>query len=205
METLIVFLIVFVPFGWYMWVTLRFTRDTIGTNSPMKVPRFYKTTVWSYFVRSENLFVFYAIVGGAFLIRISLFSYISYTVDYQGLLRLLIFGFAVFLFICGLLILAVDLNHWNYAKDVTVETFPDKHELEIAFQDVVLRLRDGDIEKIVVYHNNGAKLVIEYAKCFLTNGDHFVVPGKLSGQWVVIAYFKNVPIEYIIQRFPFIR
>ncbi|WP_353722866.1 hypothetical protein [Dyadobacter sp. 676] len=205
METLIVFLIVFVPFGWFMWKVLRYTRDTIGRNSPMKVSRFYETSAWWYFVRMDNLFVFYALFVGVFLYKISLFGYFSYTVDYQTLIRFGMFVASVFFLAFGLLTLALKLNHWYYVKDITIETFPEKHELEIAFKDVVLRLQDGDIEKMVLYHNNNHKMPLGYAKCYLTNGDHFIIPNYTRGDWVIGEYFRKIPVEYVVQRFPFIR
>src|SRR5688500_18686886 len=123
METLVTFLIVFVPFGWFMWKVLLYTRDTIGSNSPMKVSRFYETTAWWYFVRMDNLFVFYALLFGVVLYKVSLVGYFAYTVDYQALIRFGILMASVFFFAAGLLIFALELNHWFYAKDITIETF----------------------------------------------------------------------------------
>lgn len=112
---------------------------------------------------------------------------------------------SLFLLGAGLLMLAVKLNHWAYIKDITIETFPELHQLEIAFKDVVLRLSDGDIQKLVVYHNDNPKMPLGYAKCYLTNGDHFVIPGRTRGEWVIVEYFKNIPTESVVRRFPFIR
>jgi sporulation protein YlmC with PRC-barrel domain len=205
METLTTFLIVFVPFGWFMWKMLRYTRDTIGSNSPMKVSRFYETTAWWYFVRMDNLFVFYALLLGILLYKVSLFGYFSYTVDYQALIRFGMLMASVFFFVVGFLIFTLELNYWYYAKDITIETFPESHELEIAFKDVVLRLKDGDIEKLVIHHNNNYRMPLGYAKCYLTNGDHFIIPNYTRGEWVIREYFKKIPVEYVVQRFPFVR
>lgn len=205
METLLVFLIVFVPFGWFMWKVLRFTRDTIGSNSPMKISRFYKTTAWWYFLRMDNLFISYTLVFGLFLYKISLFGYFSYTVDYQMLIRFAMLIASTFFLVVGMLLLALQVNHWCYAKDITIETFPESRELEIAFKEVVLRLKYDDIEKLVVFHNNNYKMPLGYTKCYLTNGDHFIVPNYTRGEWVILEYFKKIPIEYVVRRFPFIR
>jgi hypothetical protein len=205
METLTTFLIVFVPFGLFMWKVLRYTRDTIGSNSPMKVSRFYETTAWWYFVRLDNLFVFYALLLGILLYKVSLFGYFSYTVDYQALIRFGMLMASVFFFVVGFLIFTLELNYWYYAKDITIETFPESHELEIAFKDVVLRLKDGDIEKLVIHHNNNYRMPLGYAKCYLTNGDHFIIPNYTRGEWVIREYFKKIPVEYVVQRFPFVR
>lgn len=112
---------------------------------------------------------------------------------------------SVLFLVAGLLILAVEVNHWYYAKDITIETFPESHELEIAFKEVVLRLKCDDIEKLVVFHNNNHKMPLGYAKCYLTNGDHFIVPNYTRGEWVILEYFKKIPVEYIVRRFPFVR
>lgn len=205
METLIPFLIVFVPFGWFMWKVLRYTRDTIGSNSPMRVSRFYKTSAWWYFVRMDNLFVFYALLMGVFFYKISLFGYFSYTVDHQTLIRFGMLIASVFFLAFGLVILALELNHWYYVRDITIETFPESHELEIAFKEVVLRLQDGDIKKLEVYHNNAHRMPLGYAKCYLANGDHFIIPSYTRGEWVIMEYFKKIPTEEVIRRFPFIR
>lgn len=60
-----------------------------------------------------------------------------------------------FILLClAAVILVVDLNHWPYARGVVITTFPDEHELEVQLPDATLRIKEGDIRKISIYHNN---------------------------------------------------
>jgi uncharacterized membrane protein YesL len=202
MGTLLVFLIVFLLMGWLIWRMLRFTRDTVGTNSPLKVQRIYQTTFRSFFVRIDSLFVAIFLVVGVVMINAVLFATFSGTGPVIARTMLLI----VSLVILGLaaVILAVDFNHWPYARGVVITTFPEEHELEIQLPDVTLRLREGDIRKISLYHNNG-KLQLGFAQFQLNNGDTFLLPFNTEGLGVIQEYFKGIPVEEHLRHVPLIR
>lgn len=205
MDTLLVFSIVFAPFVWYIWRMLRFTKDTIGGNSPLKVSRTFVTTPWNYFLQFEGLFTYYFILVGSFFFKLALFMHISYTEDHPLLVRLWFLAVGLVAMGFGLFVVALDINHWQYVEGLVIETFPEEHELELTFTDKVLRLREGDIEKVRVYHNNSIKFPLAYMHYFLRTGDEFIISPKTEGYWVIDQYFPNLPTEYTHRRFPFIR
>lgn len=148
METLIVILIVFIPMGWLMWRMLRFTRNSIGSRSPLKVSRVYKTTACSFFVSFESFNALHAFLFGGFIAYCVIF--VPFATPNPELGRLLMSLLGLLVTGLGIMTAAVDLNHWKFAKHITIETFPKEHELEVHFKDVTLRLKDGDIARIEV-------------------------------------------------------
>lgn len=203
METLIIFLGVFLPVGWGIWRMVRHTRDTIGTNSPMKVKRVYQIDRWEYFVTFDNVMLcFFGIAGFFLLTGAFTFHFVPETNAFIGS----VFVFTLSGLIVGMTLnmLLMDANHWKYADGVTIETFPEEHELELTFGGSKLRLKEGDIERVLVTSNNGSKMPVTYATYYLTNGDYFILPYKMPGAWVVQEYFKKIPTEFKHKRFPFI-
>lgn len=203
METLIIFLGVFVPVGWGIWRLVRQTRDTIGTNSPVKVKRIYQIDRWAYFVTFDNImFCFMGMMGFVLLIVTFTFPFVPETNAFIGKTLALI--------LCGLIIgltlnaFLIDINHWKYVEGVVIETFPKEHELELTFGDSKLRLREGDIIRVLITGNQGAKRSITYTTYYLANGDSFVLPDKMPGAWVIQEYFKKIPTEFKYKLFPFI-
>jgi hypothetical protein len=202
MGTFLVFLVVFLPMGWLLWRMLRYTRDTIGTNSPLKVQRIYQTTFRSLFVRFDYLFVVICAFMGVVIINAALFSTFSGPDPMIG--RTILFVMS-FVFLClAAVILVVDLNHWPYARGVVITTFPDEHELEVQLPDAILRIREGDIRKIRIYHNN-AKLQLGFTQFHLNNGDSFLLSFRTEGLEVIQEYFKGIPVEEFVQHVPLIR
>lgn len=202
METLIIFLGVFVPVGWGIWRLVRHTRDTIGTNSPVKVKRIYQIDRWAYFVTLDNaMFCFFGLMAFIMSIGAFTFTFVPETNAFIG--RILMFALSGLIIGLTLNMFLIDMNHWKYTKGVIIETFPEEHELEMTFGDTKLRLRNGDIIKMVVTGRQG-KMPITYTTYYLANGDSFILPYKMPGAWVIQEYFKKIPTEFKYQRFPFI-
>lgn len=203
METVIVFLLIFLPFAWGMWRLLRHTRDTIGANSPVKVKRVYQIQPWSYFVTFDNLML--CLMGGLGVLFLK-GAFTFYFVPESGAIigRLIMFILGMLFLGFGLVIILLDLNHWKYVDEAVIETFPEEHELEITFGGSKLRLKNGDIIKMMVTGRQG-KMPITYTTYYLANGDHFILPHKMPGAWVIEEYFKKIPVEYKRKVFPFIR
>ncbi len=203
METLVIFLMIFIPFGGFIWMVLRFTRNTIGENSPVKVKRFYQIDSWAYFFKFDNLFAVFFIVMGLLLFQTTLTARMGADISYPALARgTLLIGTALFAGL-GFVILSIDINHWKYVEGVVLETFPEEHELEITFGERKLRLKEGDIVRVLITSNE-ARMRISFMTYYLANGDHFILSDKMPGVWVIHEYFKKIPTEYRKTQFPFI-
>lgn len=203
MHTLIIFLIIFASFGWVMWGLLRFTRNTIGENSPLKVSRVYRIAARPYFLKFENFFAVFCIVFGLFLFRVVLTSRMGADITFPELTRGVLLVVAALFAALGVVILSIDLNHWKYVNGVVLETFPEEHELEITLTETKLRLKEGDIVRVLITSND-AKMRISFMTYYLTNGDYFILSDKMPGVWVIHEYFKKIPAEYKHKVFPFI-
>lgn len=188
--------------GWLIWRMVRYTRDTIGSNSPMKVQRIYRTTMQSFFVRSEYLFVLMGLI--MFCATMHAVFFARFSTPYPEIGRAVVFLLSLASLAVPAMIVSVDLNHWPYSRGVVITSFPEVHQLEIELSDAVLVLKEGDISRIQVFHNNG-KLQLGFAVFYLTRGDHFILPFKTEGMWVIPEYFKGLPVEYFDRLVPLIR
>lgn len=203
MHTLIIFLIIFASFGWVIWGLLRYTRNTIGENSPLKVSRVYRIAARPYFLKFDNFFAAFCIVFGLFLFRVVLTSRMGADITYPELTRGILLVVAGLFVALGVVILSIDLNHWKYVNGVVLETFPEEHELEITLTEAKLRLKEGDIVRVLVTSND-AKMRISFMTYYLTNGGYFILSDKMPGTRVIQEYFKKIPAEYEHKVFPFI-
>lgn len=202
METLIIVLGVLVPVGWGIWWLVQHTKNTIGTNSPLKVKRIYQINSWLYFLTLDNAaFVVFGGMGVMLLMGAFVFHFVPETNALPG--RVFVFSVGAIIVGVSLGTLLIHINHWKYTEGVIIETFPEEHELEITFGDTKLRLRESDIEKIRITGQQ-SKMNITYTTYFLRNGDHFILSYKMPGAWVIREYFKKIPVEYKHKRFPFI-
>lgn len=120
----------------------------------------------------------------------------------------LFFHFLLFLIFAGstglgVLAFALLLNHWPYARGVSITTSPADHSLEIALRDRVMTLREGDIERIeMVVHK--ARVGSSYQIYYLANGDRFLLPEIV--RWDIIhEYFPKIPFSTSSSYFGFIK
>jgi hypothetical protein len=202
MDTFLIFVFVFGIFGWCIWKLLNYTRNTIGENSPLKVVRVYQISELGYFLKFENLFIYY-LAGAGLLITKASFSIHTSVFDLV-LTRLLIFSFGLLMLSACAFYLILNINHWKYVRNITLETDPTAHELYLHFPDHTLTLREGDIEMVVITSNE-AKMRFSYLTYFLKNGEQFILSDKMPGVEVIHEYFKKIPIEYRHERFPYIK
>lgn len=202
MDTFLIFVFVFGIFGWCIWKLLNYTRNTIGENSPLKVVRVYQIQDWQYFLKLENLVIYYILPLG-FLFTNAAFTVVSSDISLP-LTRLLLFSLSLMVFSACALYLILDINHWKCVRNVTLETNPTAHELYLHFPDHMLTLREGEIERIIVTSNE-AKMRFSYQTYFLKNGEQFILSDKMPGVEVIHEYFKKIPTEYRHERFPYIK
>ena len=203
MDTFFIFFFVFGIFVWCIWQLLSYTRNTIGGNSPLKVTRVYQISELAYFTKLDNLFSYSFLVLGLMFFKLifTLRTAPDSANPWMGYLVAITFGF-IFLTI-GIFYLILDLNHWKYTEDVILTTHPELHELELTFSDITLRIKDGDIQRVVVIQNQ-AKIRFCYHTYFLQNGDHFILSDRMPGNWVIHEFFKKIPVEYHYKSFPYI-
>lgn len=202
MDTFLIFAFVFGISGWGIWRLLIYTRDTIGTNSPLKVVRVYQIAEWQYFLKIENLATYY-LLGISLLLLQSAFSAVISEMSI-ALGHLIMFCFGIIPFALCVFYMILDINHWKSIRNVILETNPAEHALTLYFPDHSITIRDGDLEKVIVTSNE-AKARFCYITYFLKNGQKFILSDKMPGIEVILEYFKKIPIEHRKEAFPYIK
>ena len=203
MDTFVIFSCVFGLFALCMWGLLLYTKNTVGSNSPLKVVRVYQIQDWQYFTKLDTLLSCYAIYVSFFGLKVTATTEISPSENYPWLIYLILVLLPIILLGMGIFSLTLTWNHWKYTKGVVLTTNPELHELNLNFAGHQLILRDGDLEKIVVV-SNASKLRFCYYTYYLTNGGHFSLSEKMPGIWVIQEYFKKVPVESRHDWYPYI-
>ena len=204
MSTSLIFLFIFGLFGWGIWRLLRLTRDTVGENSPLQVQRVYQVSKRRYFLGFFGIMGFLSLLlGVVFLVRIVKVPP-STDLAHPVFLYLLLFLIVAGNIGLGVLAFALLLNHWPYARGVSITTNPTDQSLEIRLRDRVLTLQEGDIERIeAVVHK--ARMGSSYQIYYLTNGDRFLLPDRVPGWNVIHEYFPKIPFSVVYSHFGFIK
>jgi len=203
-DSFLVFAFIFGVFGLAIWGLLNFTDNTVGKNSPLKVSRSYEVTTLQYFIRVENLSIYYfAFVGLYCLTKIpDTFSPSVYLYDWRNPAALIL----ICVVMIGLPIyyLYLDLNYWEHTKNIRITYLPDEKIIEIEFPEKTYVLKEGDIKNIHVI-SSGGKLRFGYSVYSLSNGDSFILTDRVPGTWAIQEFFKKIPIQYTEKRFPLIK
>lgn len=205
MDTLLIFIIFFGLFAWGIWRLLKFTRDTVGDNSPLKVSRVYQVSKRMYFLGFDGILGFVSIMLGIlFLFVILRRPFATDLIIHPIFMYLLLFLIVAGIMGLGILAFALLLNHWPYARGFSITTDPADHSLEIKLRGRVLTLREGDIKR-VEWVSHKARMGFSYQIFYLANGDRFLVPDKVPGWNVIHEYFPKIPFSASYSYFGFIK
>lgn len=186
-----------------MWKLLRFTRDTVGENSPLKVQRVYQISGLRYFLCFEGIMAGYmGLMGVVFIVQLST-THFTTDVSYPVLAYLLIVLMPVMCFGGSALMIALLINHWPYTGGVIIRTYPAEHMLELTLPTRKFLVGEGDIARIEGIHRK-ARIGYSYWIYYLTNGDRFILSERVAGQWVIREYFPKIPISGSNSQFGFI-
>jgi hypothetical protein len=206
--TLLLFLLVFIPFGWFVWRMLRFTRDTVGDNSPLKVPRTYTVSCWQYFT-SLHMFLSYILyVSCLTVVALPLVAKIPWDAaplplwvlfPLVGLVGLLLIGF----FLHNLLL---DLNYWQHTRNKTLHFYPDRRTVTLETPERTYELRREDVLGLESYSNHRhSRNVYMYYRLKLANGEELIFTDRSAGFGFILEYFGQLPHQAHYQRFPIIK
>jgi len=203
-DSFLVFAFIFGVFGLAIWGLLRYTDDTVGKNSPLKVHRSYQISALQYFTRLYNFPVYYSGLLGLYcFIQIpDTFSRSVYLFDWKTpailfLTALIIMGFSV----CYLYL---ELNYWRHTKNIQITFWPQEKTVEINFPEKIYILKEGDLVNIETV-GNGGRVQFAYSIYTLKNGDLFILTDRVPGTWAIQEYFKKIPIKFTEKRFPLIK
>ncbi|MBU1822297.1 MAG: hypothetical protein KKG00_12415 [Bacteroidetes bacterium] len=203
METLLIFLFFFGLFAWGMWKLLRFTRDTVGENSPLKVQRVYQISGLRYFLGFDGInAIFLALLGVILIFQLTTIPF-TISLSYPSLMYVLI-GLVLFMLFGGsTLVFALLINHWPYANGVIIVTHPADHAIEITIHGRTLTVLKGNIERIESVYST-SKAGYAYSTYFLVNGESFILSSRVPGQDVIREYFPETPISGSYSQYGFI-
>lgn len=203
-DSLLLIAFLFGIFGLVIWRLLRYSENTVGKYSPLKISRSYQIIAFQYFTKFDNLFFYYIGLSGLYLLSkvLDTFSPSVYLYDWRNpasliFISLLMLGFSAWY-------LYLDLIYWHHTKNISVTYQPEEKIIEIDFPDKTYTLRDGDIDHIEMI-TNGAKMQFGYYIYSLTNGESFILTDRMPGVWAIREYFKKIPFKMTLKGFPLIK
>ncbi|WP_285545409.1 hypothetical protein [Dyadobacter frigoris] len=100
--------------------------------------------------------------------------------------------------------LYLDLNYWQYTKNVRIAYHPDEKTIEINFPEKSYLIKEGDIKNIETI-SSGGRVRFGYSIYSLMNGDSFILTDRMPGTWAIQEYFKKIPFQWTEKRFPVIK
>ncbi|GAB2782865.1 hypothetical protein GCM10027275_28370 [Rhabdobacter roseus] len=210
-DILLIFLVIFGLLGWYIWRMLRYTRDTVGENSPFVVKRTYQLTAQEYW-NSWTMRINYMLYSVCVLALISPFWALPFRADGASNTGMLTIGYilyGIFWLLCFCLLLhngILDLNYWHHSRDKTIIFDPQAGTVQFITPTQVLTLRDkAELKKIVAYSNDKPKNSYGYYRLYFAGGEELILTDRSPGLWVVLEYFQHAFTESHYQYFPFIR
>lgn len=204
METLLVFALFFGVFAWGIWRLLKYTRDTVGDNSPLKVSRVYRVSKWRYFLGFEGIMGGLSILLGIMFFRVLVRTPPNTDLIHPVFLYVLLFFVLTGIAGIGVLALALLSNHWPYARGFSITTNPVDHALKIRSRDREFILQEGDIVSVELVGHK-ARMGFAYQIFLLTNGDRFLVPQKAPGWNVIHEFFPKIPFSVRYSYYGFIK
>ncbi len=202
MDIVVIFVLIFGFFAWGIWRLLKYSRDTFGENSPLKVSRVYVISELRYFTGFEGIITFvFFLMAMAFpfmIFRITVSSNDSPMLTYI----MMFLGLIVFLggAVLNLILL---LNNWKYMKGVVITTYPDEHAVEVKLPDRTFMLYSGDLERVDTLSGE-SRASNWYHTYHLKNGEQFILSGRMPGCDVIGEYFPEVETTWTRKRFVFL-
>jgi hypothetical protein len=201
------FLLIFIFFGVFgliIWLLLKYSENTYGKYSPLKISRSYEISAFQYFTKLDNYAVYYLGVLSIYcLIKLpDAFSPSKYIYDwrYTALLLLICIIFiGLFLYYLNLL-----LNYWKHTRNICITYQPEEKIVEISFPEKKFIIQEGDIKSIEMIRNGG-KIQFGYFVYTLTDGESFILTDRMPGTWAIQEYFRRIPCKMTEKRFPFIK
>jgi len=203
-DSLLLIAIFFGIFSLIIWRLVRYSENTVGKNSPLKISRSYHISAFQYFTRFDNLFFYYIGVGGLYLLSKvpDTFTTSVYLFDWRNSASI-IFISLLFLSLPSFY-LYLDINYWYRTKNIKLIYYPESKIVEIDFPEKIYTLGEGDISHIEMI-TNGAKMQFAYYVYSLANGESFILTDRMPGAWAIQEYFRRIPFKMTEKRFPFIK
>ncbi|WP_373512002.1 hypothetical protein [Persicitalea sp.] len=203
MDTFLIFVFIFGLFAWGMWRLLKYTRDTVGENSPLKMSRVYQISEFRYFTGFEGIITFGLFVM-AIILSFMIFRIPVSSNDSPMLVYVMLFLMLIVFWGSGVLNLILLLNNWKYIKGVVIITHPDHQAVEVKLPDRTFMLHSGDVERIDSLSAGDSRMSNWYLTYHLRNGEHFTLSGRMPGYEVISEYFPEVETTWTHKRFVFL-
>ncbi|MCF2445255.1 hypothetical protein L0657_14900 [Dyadobacter sp. CY345] len=203
-DSLLLISIFFGIFGWAIWQLLRYSENTVGKYSPLKISRSYEISAFQYFTKFDNLFFYYIGLGGLYLLSKvpDTFTTSVYLFDWRNSASI-IFISLLFLSLPSFY-LYLDINYWYRTKNIKLIYYPESKIVEIDFPEKIYTLGEGDIKHIEVI-SSGGKIQFGYSIYSLKNGESFILTDRVPGTWAIREYFKKILVKFTEKRFPLIK
>jgi hypothetical protein len=182
-------------------IVFRLTKHSNEINTVLKEPRIYKTTVSYFFVTFDSLLAYFlTFLAGLF--TTVLFNLDLYPSDGDWRSYLMISAIILMLLFLAGWIHILYISHWKHSKNLVLTFDPETKTVWVEKNGEEFVLQEDTIDEVEVYSNQNSKVVFQYFKFKLTNGESFYLSAQGKGVPAIFEYFKKIRTVYYNRRFP---
>ncbi|WP_020607182.1 hypothetical protein [Spirosoma spitsbergense] len=207
METFFILLVsVGVPFVWFIVRMLRFTKETVGEESPLMVERTYEVTVKEYFG------TFSRIMNGLLTVMMLGLTILMIRVGIQQEPVVVVFA-PFFLVSAGMFgfCIYLDWQYWHITRGVRVTFCPENPGISIDAPTWHRILTPDTLVRVEQYVANGSRLFAGYSYFLFYEADgqvtllNAILFSNFSHYEFLEKYFPAVPITLVRQEIPWVK
>lgn len=206
METFfILFVLVFVPFGWFIVRALRYTNETVGKDSPLYKERTYQFSVSRYFIGFFKLLMAIVLVE----MSVGFMMVIPIAIHQEPLLFFFLLFLAVFI---GLLVFFFyfDWQYWTITRNTFITLNPFQPSITVDSPEYTSYLTPDNvahIEQHLKQSSNSKDILGGYGYyLFYTNDGQITRVNNIFFADIEFLdrFFSTVPQTCVLHRFPWI-
>lgn len=206
MSVLLIFLIVFIPLGLYIWRMLVFTKNTVGENSPFERVRTFsgQSLKGIYF---DLMVTGYLSVISVFLIGVIFYAFQN---THQWIIPkpfayLLLSGFTFFIAYVIIVQWVIIRDYRKFGPRYDFTFYPEDRSILLHQHNRIIR--HEDIQKIEMVTNDHSKLLRYYIRYILNDGFSFIVVDYHPAASLLREFLKTdkVPFSYQVTNLPLIQ
>lgn len=206
MTAVIILLIVFGLFGWYLYVTLRYTAMTVGDESPLRVPVTYSVTAIQYLTRFYFIFLVIGVLFCSWVFYILLRYAPMPKTPQEWLIACVCYSLFPLLFYTFFIILQLEYQYARITIDVEVSLEPATKSVRVSKADDTVEFVASDLEEIEHHVPTNYKSPYRYYIFKLKDGRRvYLNDSSVYLDFTLEAYFKQVPVRYFEHSIPWIK
>lgn len=186
MNVLFIFLAVFIPFLYFVWKLIVYTRNTVGGNSPFAIAKTYKGEL----TRFNMLEVTFLVLQVCFSIGLIIIVLLA-AMDFDpvvGMACLVIVCLAIFILYQSIVFLVTIRDHWLNDRKYTVTLFPEGRRVVLENQQISFSAED--VQSVTIVSNGHLRFNKSYYHFKLANANPFVISTSHPVMDVLVDFLR---------------